>query len=66
TGRGLTSEDKKKLLRSYGLNQDEFLSEPYSKIKGRKELQKKGREAKFVPNEEHREKESREIHRLLQ
>ncbi|KAK1563467.1 hypothetical protein Q3G72_027998 [Acer saccharum] len=63
---GLTSEDKKELLRSYGLNPDEFLSEPSSKTKRRKELQKKGRGAKFVPDEEPKEKESREIHRLLQ
>ncbi|KAK2640743.1 hypothetical protein Ddye_022506 [Dipteronia dyeriana] len=59
-------EDKKELLRSYGLNPDEFISEPSSKIKGRKELMNKGRGAKFVSNEEPKEKESREIHRLLQ
>ncbi|KAK2658509.1 hypothetical protein Ddye_005042 [Dipteronia dyeriana] len=65
-GCGLKSEDKKELLRSYSLNPYEFLSEPSSKIKRRKELQKKGRGEKFVTYEEPKEKESREIHRLLQ
>ncbi|KAK2647601.1 hypothetical protein Ddye_015090 [Dipteronia dyeriana] len=37
-----------------------------SATKRRKELQKKGRGAKFVPDEEPKQKESREIHRLLQ
>ncbi|KAL5740130.1 hypothetical protein ACOSP7_029017 [Xanthoceras sorbifolium] len=61
---GLTSEDKKELLTRYGLDPDEFLSEPSSKTRRRKELQKKGRGAKVVRDEE--PKEPREIHRLLQ
>ncbi|KAK2654497.1 hypothetical protein Ddye_014353 [Dipteronia dyeriana] len=41
TGSGLTGEDKKELLRSYGLNPDEFISKPSSKGLGGKAKRKK-------------------------
>ncbi|KAJ0042989.1 hypothetical protein Pint_19355 [Pistacia integerrima] len=61
---GLSSEDKKELLKQYGLDPDEFLSEPSSKSRRRKEVQKRGRGSKLVSDEE--PQESRTTHKLLQ
>ncbi|XP_044467296.1 putative rRNA methyltransferase YlbH isoform X2 [Mangifera indica] len=64
SGPGLTSDDKKELLKQYGLDPDEFLSDPSSKSRRRKEEQKRGRGSKLVSEEE--PQESRTTHKLLQ
>ncbi|ESR44280.1 hypothetical protein CICLE_v10012231mg [Citrus x clementina] len=61
SGTGLTSEDKKELLKRYGLDPDEFLSEPSPKTRRRKE----GRGSKLVVSDE-KSQEERTTHRLLQ
>ncbi|KAB1211629.1 putative rRNA methyltransferase YlbH [Morella rubra] len=65
SGNGLASEEKKLLLERYGLNPDEFLSEPSPpKKKGRKEVQKGGRRKSVEPPEE--PNPPRTTHKLLQ
>ncbi|KAK9272273.1 hypothetical protein L1049_002644 [Liquidambar formosana] len=59
----LAIEEKRELLERYGLDPDEFLSEPSPKTRRRKELQKTGR-GKQVPLEE--PKPPRTTHKLLQ
>ncbi|XP_041005809.1 putative rRNA methyltransferase YlbH isoform X1 [Juglans microcarpa x Juglans regia] len=64
-GDGLASEEKKLLLERYGLDPDEFLSEPTPPKTGkRKELQKRGRGKSVQPPEE--PKPPRATHKLLQ
>ncbi|KAG6659402.1 hypothetical protein I3843_03G028300 [Carya illinoinensis] len=64
-GDGLASEEKKLLLERYGLDPDEFLSEPPPpKTRRRKELQKRGRGKSVQPPEE--PKPPRATHKLLQ
>ncbi|KAJ4707544.1 Methyltransferase [Melia azedarach] len=64
SGTGLTSEDREELLKRYGLDPDEFLSEPSSKTRRKKEVQRTGRGAKLVQDKEPREQ--RTTHKLLQ
>ncbi|XP_059642796.1 uncharacterized protein LOC132284690 [Cornus florida] len=61
---GLATDQKRELLEQYGLNPDEFLSEPSPKKLRRKELQKTGRRGKQVQLEE--PKPPRGTHKLLQ
>ncbi|XP_052191192.1 uncharacterized protein LOC127800553 [Diospyros lotus] len=63
SGNGLASDRKRELLERYGLNLDEFLSEPPPKERRKKELRKTGK-GKQVASEDH--KATRETHRLLQ
>lgn len=60
---GLANDQKRELLEQYGLNPDEFLSEPSPKTRRRKEMEKTGR-GKQVPPEGMRQ--PRETHKLLQ
>ncbi|KAE8021616.1 hypothetical protein FH972_007492 [Carpinus fangiana] len=64
-GNGLASEEKKLLLESYGLDPDEFLSEPPPpKTRRRKDAQKRGRGKSVQPPEN--PKPPRTTHKLLQ
>lgn len=62
--RGLSREKKRELLEQYGLNPDEYLSEPAQKSRSRKELRKSKRGKQEVQLQE--PKPRRETHRLLQ
>ncbi|XAR71212.1 16S rRNA (guanine(966)-N(2))-methyltransferase [Bertholletia excelsa] len=63
SSKGLSNDKKRELLEGYGLNPDEFLSEPSPKTRRRKEVQKTGK-GKQAPTEE--PKPPREVHKLLQ
>lgn len=67
-GNGLASEEKKLLLERYGLDPDEFLSEPPpSKTRGRKDVQKRGRGKSVQPPEDPKPPPApRTTHKLLQ
>ncbi|KAL9404083.1 hypothetical protein Peur_001055 [Populus x canadensis] len=70
SGNGLTSEDKKALFEKYGLDPNQFSSQPSSsspslKTKRRKEIQNPGR-GKQVREEDGEDKPQRTTHRLLQ
>ncbi|XP_057991878.1 uncharacterized protein LOC110673849 isoform X2 [Hevea brasiliensis] len=65
SGSGLTSGDKKALFERYGLDPNDFLSEPSPKSRRKKEVQKTGRGKQVrVPEEE--AKPPRTTHTLLQ
>ncbi|CAK9170015.1 unnamed protein product [Ilex paraguariensis] len=57
------SDQNRELLEKYGLNPDEFLSEPSPKTRRRKELQKTGGGNQVSPE---KSKPPRETHKLLQ
>ncbi|KAK4757061.1 hypothetical protein SAY87_007188 [Trapa incisa] len=61
--KGLMSEKKRELLQSYGLNPDEFLSEPSPKARRRKDAQGTGRGRKFQVEDS---PPPRTTHKLLQ
>lgn len=61
----MATNQKRELLEQYGLNPDDYLSEPAPKTRRRKDMQKEGRGKKGQP-EGMKVKQIRETHKLLQ
>ncbi|KAL8114649.1 uncharacterized protein LOC141668944 isoform X1 [Apium graveolens] len=61
----MATSQKRELLEQYGLNPDDYLSEPSPKTRRRKDTQKEGRGKKGPPGEM-KVRQIRETHKLLQ